>query len=212
MKTLIINGSPKANGNTACAGNLIKETLEKKGITTDIYHLAGKDIRPCLGCMSCFKTRDNKCIIDDDLNELIALSLDYDGIILGSPIHFATISSLAKCAFDRMFFVGMANDNSYRHKIGASYICVRRSGGVTGFDALNNYLLFSEMFVPSGNYWNVIHGRLPNEVDFDDEGKQTLEVLANNFAFLLKAVKDKKEDLPSFAKKKLTNFIREDLK
>lgn len=212
MKVLIINGSPKINGNTAYAGNFIKEMIEKENIIADIYHLANKDIRPCLACNACFKNRNNKCIIDDDLNDLISLALEYDGIILGSPIHFSSLSSLAKCAFDRLFYVSAANGNIFRHKIGASYVCVRRSGGISGFDSLNNYLLYAEMFVPGSNYWNIIHGHLPNEVKFDIEGIKTLETLTNNFVFLLKAIDDKKDALPPKTKKQLTNFIRDDLK
>lgn len=208
MKVLLINGSPNEKGNTYHGCTVIAKELNDNGIDTEIYNLSKKSILPCNACAACFKTKDNKCIQKDDLNDLIAKCLEVDGIILSSPIHYADISGLAKNAFDRMFYVSGANGNIFRHKVGASFVAVRRTGGIAGFQTLNNYLLYSEMFVTGSSYWNVIHGAKPEEIYQDAEGLDTLKTLGSNMAFLMKVLDSTSIDKPEKIKKAYTNFIR----
>ena len=212
MKFLLINGSPKANGNTFHACDFIKKKLEAQGIETEIYNLANKTFNPCLGCRSCFNNQNLKCVINDDLSDLIANCQDIDGIILGSPIHYADIAGIAKNAFDRLFYVSSANGNIFRHKVGASFVVVRRAGGIAGFQTLNNYLLYSEMFIASSTYWNIVYGATPEEIYCDAEGTSTLECLANNLAYLAKSLKESTLAKPPVVEKIRTNFVRDDLK
>lgn len=211
MKVLIINGSPNINGNTYSSALVLSEVLSEQAIDTEIYNLGNKVFNPCTACGSCFKNKDYRCIIHDDLNDLIEKCLGVDGLILGSPIHYGNISALAKNAFDRLFYVSTANKNIFRHKVGAAYIAVRRTGGIAGFHTLNNYLLYSEMFVASSSYWNVIHGQKPQQIYGDGEGIQTLKTLADNFAYLLKTINHSNVEKPEPRKKVSTNFVRDDL-
>lgn len=211
MKVLLINGSPHVNGNTYTAIKVLSDNLNEQGIETEIYNLGNKSFLPCTACSSCFKMRNNTCIIDDDLNGLIQKCLDVDGIVLASPVHYADVSALAKCAFDRLFYVSGANKNIFKHKVGASIAVVRRTGGMQAFNTLNTYLSYSEMFVVGSSYWNVIHGRLPGEVLADNEGIQTLQTLGDNMTYLLKTIESSTIERPIGRKKVMTNFIREDL-
>lgn len=212
MKVLLINGSPRLHGNTNLTNEYLIEEFKKHGIEAEQYHLANKDFRPCLACNTCYKTKDLRCVIDDDLNELISYVKDFDGVILSAPIHYADISGLAKAAFDRLFYVSGANGNIFKHKVGAGFVCVRRSGGIAGFHTLYNYLTYAEMFIASGNYWNIIHGNRAQEAEFDLEGRECLSTLSANMAFLLDSVNKNKANLPTTKKTQITNFIREDLK
>ncbi|MEG0283276.1 MAG: flavodoxin family protein [Erysipelotrichales bacterium] len=211
MKVLIINGSPNALGNTYEAATIVESALKEHDLDVEIYNLSNKHISYCNACSSCYKTRDNKCIIKDDLNDLIEKCIEADGIILGAPIHYADISGLAKNAFDRLFYVSSANGNIFRHKVGASFVAVRRTGGVNGYNTLNNYLLYSEMLVAGSTYWNVIYGQKPKEVHGDAEGVVTLQVMADNIAYLLKMKEATNIEAPAKRKKAFTNFVRKDL-
>jgi multimeric flavodoxin WrbA len=133
-----------------------------------------------------------------------------DGIVLGSPVHFSGMSAALKSFLDRAFYVSGANGNLMRHKVGAAVVAVRRSGGVATFDQLNHYILYSEMFMPTSNYWNVIHGRTPGEALQDLEGCQAMRVLGKNMAYLLKSLDSSKKDLaaPEQERKVMTSFIR----
>ena len=211
MKVLIVSGSPRENGNTFYAAKLMQDKLESEGIEVDFYNLANKNISQCQACNSCKKSQNKHCIIEDDLNDLIDKCLDVDGLIISSPIHFADISGIAKNAYDRLFFVCSANGNFLRHKVGASFVAVRRSGGIHGFHTLNNYLMYVEMFIASSSYWNIIHGWRPNEAYGDVEGVYTIENLAENYVFLLKSVTNSHYELPAKKPKEDTNFVRKDL-
>lgn len=212
MKVILINGSPRLEGNTSKANDFLIEEFKKYGIEAEQYHLANKDIKPCMACNACYKNKNGRCIIDDDLNDLIAYAKDFDGIMLSAPIHYADISGLAKAAFDRLFYVSGANGNIFKHKVGAGFVCVRRTGGIAGFHTLYNYLTYAEIFIASGTYWNVLHGNRPGEVTHDLEGLDTLSNLCANMSFLLEAVAKNKDNLPTTSKKVATNFIRDDLK
>lgn len=208
MKVIAINGSPKAEGNTYHALKVVTEQLEKEGIETEIIHVGNKNIRGCIACGGCAKNQNEKCVIDDEVNDIIQKLKAADGIIIGSPVYYASMAGTLKCFLDRAFYVAGANGGLYRHKVGASVVAVRRSGEVATFDHLNHYFTIGEMFMASSNYWNVIHGRMPGEALQDEEGVQTMRVLAKNLAFLLNAVDKNKNELPEKEQKIMTNFIR----
>jgi multimeric flavodoxin WrbA len=133
-----------------------------------------------------------------------------DGILLGSPVHYADISGAMKSFLDRAFYVTSVNNRMLRHKVGGSVIAVRRSGGVSAFSTLNNYLLYQEMFLAGSNYWNVIHGTAPGEVAQDGEGQQIMRILGRNMAWLMKTVRLGRETLPvpEMEQKIFTHFVR----
>lgn len=209
MKVLAINGSPHPKGNTYHALEVMKTQLEAQGITTEVFNLGSKPIRACTGCGACAKNKNMTCIFSDDVvNEGIKKMAEADGIILASPVHFSAMSGAMKSFLDRAFYVQGSNGGLFRHKVGCSVAVVRRSGEVATLDQLNHYLLYSEMIVPSGNYWAGIHGRTPGEVLQDKEGVQTLEVLANNMAWIMKVIKQSNIAPPAAVKKEWTHFIR----
>lgn len=208
MHVITINGSPKAEGNTYHALKIVADQLEKEGVTTEIIHIGNKNIRGCLACGGCAQNKDEKCVINDEVNDIIQKIKASDGIIIGSPTYYASIAGTMKCFLDRTFYTASANGGLFRHKVGASVVAVRRSGEVATFDHLNHYFTLGEMFIASSNYWNVIHGRLPGEVLQDEEGVQIMRVLGKNMAFLLKTIEMNKHNLPEKEVKIMTNFIR----
>lgn len=208
MNVIAINGSPKAEGNTYLALKTVTDELEKEGISTEIIHVGNKKIQGCLACRKCAENKNEKCVINDDVNEIIQKMKSADGIIIGSPVYFASIAGTMKCFLDRAFFVAHTNDGLFRHKVGASVAAVRRSGEVATFDHLNHYFTITEMFVASSNYWNIIHGRDPGEAVQDEEGIQTMRVLGKNMAFLIKSIAQNATSLPEKEAKIMTNFIR----
>lgn len=211
MKVIAFNGSPKKEGNTYHAITLVAKELESQGIEVEIVQVGDKAIRGCMACGACFKNRDEKCIMNDDVvNSYIQLIKDSDGIILGSPVHYSAISGTMKAFLDRMFYVSGANGNMFRHKVGASVVAVRRSGGLPAFNQLNNYINYAEMMMPASNYWNVIHGAKPGDALQDEEGVQIMRVLGKNMAYLMKLMDmpEAKAIKPEAEKKIAMNFIR----
>ncbi len=213
MKVVAINGSPKNNGNTAHLIDTIAQELAKEGIETEVMHIGNKTIRGCFGCGGCAKNQDERCVAKDDeyVNTCIQKMKEADGILIGSPVHFAGIAGTMKSFLDRAFYVSSANGNLFRHKVGASIVAVRRSGGVTTFDQLNHYLTYAEMMIPTTNYWNVVHGTLPGEVKEDLEGQQIARLLGKNMAWSLKLnqlAKDQNLVAPEREAKVRTNFVR----
>ena len=210
MKVVAFNGSPKSEGNTYHAIKILADELENQGIEVEIIHVGNKVIRGCTACNSCFKSRNERCIIDDEVNNWIQKIKEADGIIFGSPVHFSSIGATMKSFLDRAMYVASANKSLFRHKVGAAVVAVRRSGGIPAFNQLNNYISYSEMLMPNSNYWNVIHGTKPGDAVQDDEGVQIMRVLGKNMAWLMKLVdygKDKIEE-PELEKKVSTSFIR----
>ncbi|GAB6158712.1 flavodoxin family protein [Desulfotomaculum varum] len=211
MKVVAFNGSPHKNGNTYHAIKLVTDELEKQGIQTEIIQVGNKTIKGCIACGQCVKNKDEKCIItDDEVNEWIQKMKEADGIILGSPVHYSAIAGTMKSFLDRAFYVASVNNGLLRHKVGAAVVAVRRSGGLPTFDQLNNYLNYSEMFLPTSNYWNVIHGTKPGEALQDEEGVQIMRVLGKNMAWLLKVIEKGKQSIkpPEREAKTYMNFIR----
>lgn len=210
MKVVAFNGSPKKEGNTYHAIKMVAEELEKEGIEVEIIHVGDKTISGCHACNACIRNKNEKCIItNDEINEWIQKMKEADGIILGTPVHYSAIGGTMKAFLDRAFYVA-GSTGILRHKVGASVVAVRRSGGIPTFNQLNNYINYSEMLMPSSNYWNVVHGTAPGEVKEDEEGKQIMRVLGKNMAWLMKLVENGKETVkePEVEKKMLTNFIR----
>lgn len=208
MYVVAINGSPKAEGNTYHALKMVTDELESQGISTEIIHVGNKRIQGCLACGGCAKNQDEKCVINDEVNDIIQKMKKADGIILGSPVYYASMAGTMKCFLDRAFYVAGANGGLFRHKVGASVVAVRRSGEVATFDHLNHYFTLAEMFMASSNYWNVIHGRAPGEVVQDEEGVQIMRVLGKNMGYLLKQLNNNPMPLPEKEAKIFTSFIR----
>jgi len=210
MKVVAFNGSPNREGNTWHALRMVTAELEQAGIETEIVHVGNKTIRGCAACGQCFKNRNEKCVLPgDEVNEWIQKMKAADGIILSSPVHYAAIAGTMKSFLDRAFYVTGVNDGMLRHKVGASVVAVRRSGGVPTFEQLNNFINYAEMLMPASNYWNVIHGRSPGEATQDTEGVQIMRVLGKNMAWLMKLVEHGKGVItpPERENKTYLNFI-----
>lgn len=211
MKVVGFNGSPRKKGNTACSLNTVFAELENAGIETQMIHVGKEKIQGCKACYSCVKKQNEKCAIDDDpVNEWIQVMKSADGILLGSPVHFSGVAGTMKSFLDRTFFVSSVNGGLFRHKAGASVAAVRRSGGLPTVNTLNHYITYSEMIMPTSNYWNVAHGANPGEMEQDAEGKQIMAVLGRNMAWIMKIMEYGKENVPAPdpVVKTLTNFIR----
>ncbi|MDR3251018.1 MAG: flavodoxin family protein [Tannerella sp.] len=209
MKVVAINGSPRKSGNTAYALNVIGNVFREEGFDFEIIDVGGKHIRGCLACNKCAEKKDGKCVITGDmLNDSLAKMMEADGIIIASPVYYSGIAGTMKCFLDRAFFVASANGNRFRHKVGASVVAVRRTGGSMTFNALNHYLSISEMLIPSSNYWNVIHGLAPGDAAQDEEGIQIMKMLGKNMAWMLRMCERAKDMEPPQTEKIFTNFIR----
>jgi len=210
MKVIAINGSPNKQGNTWHAIQMVAAELAHEGIETEVIQVGNQAIRGCLACGGCVKHKNEQCVqTGDDLNAWIQKMKQADGIILGSPVHYSAIGGAMKSFLDRVFYVTSVNNGMLRHKVGASVVAVRRSGGLPTFDQLNNYLNYSEMLMPTSNYWNVIHGARAGEVTQDEEGVQIMRVLGKNMAWLMKLVENGKGSVvaPEREAKIYFNFI-----
>ncbi len=210
MKVVAFNGSPKKEGNTYHGIQIVAEELKKEGIEVEVIHVGNKVIRGCLACNGCVKNQNERCVIDDEVNDWIQKMKEADGIILGSPVHYSAIGGTMKAFLDRAFYVTSVNNGMLRHKVGASVVAVRRAGGVPTFEQLNNYINYSEMLMPTSNYWNVINGTAPGEAKEDTEGNQIMRVLGKNMAWLMKLVEFGKGKVkePEMEEKIFMNFIR----
>jgi multimeric flavodoxin WrbA len=188
VKVIAINGSPRKNGNTFQAIQIVFEELAKENIETELIQLADKKINHCKSCYKCAQTKNNKCggTPDDDLNEILGKMLKADGIILGSPTYFANVSSSMKALIDRAGLVAKINGPSLKRKVGAAVVAVRRQGATDVFSALNYFFLINEMIVPGSTYWNLAIGLNPGDIKKDEEGIQTFRNLGKNMAWLLK--------------------------
>ncbi|MGD9732671.1 MAG: flavodoxin family protein [Desulfamplus sp.] len=211
MKVVAFNGSPRKDGNTACSLNIVLAELDQEGIETELIQVGREEIHGCIACFTCAKKKNERCAFDDDpVNEWIQKMKSADGILIGSPVHFSGIAGRMKSFLDRAFFVFSVNGGMMRHKVGAAVAAVRRSGGVSTFDSLNHYLLYSEMVMPTANYWNVAYGMNPGEMQQDGEGKQIMSILGKNMAWLMKIMEAGRKSIapPEPTIKTMTNFIR----
>ena len=206
MKVLLINGSPKKDGNTAFALNQMAEVFHAEGVETEVIQVGSQLIRGCTGCGSCYKL--GKCVFDDLVNETAEKFKDADGIVFGSPVYYASPNGTLLSFLDRLFYSSGNIDK--RMKVGASVVVARRGGCTASMDVLNKYFTISQMPVASSTYWNIIHGAKPGEASYDAEGVRTVRNLAKNMVFLMRSVAIGKDTfgLPESEKKVFTNFIR----
>ncbi|GMU22892.1 MAG: FMN reductase [Phycisphaerae bacterium] len=189
MKVIAFNGSPRPDGNTRILLDRVLEPIKAQGIETEVFQLGGSDIHGCRACYACMRTKDGRCINDDDVaNECLAKMVEADGILLGSPTYFADLTTEMKALIDRTGFVARANGDLLRRKVGAAVIAVRRAGEIHAFDSINHFFLISQMIVPGSCYWNVGIGRDKGDVEKDEEGLKTMRILGENMAWLLQKI------------------------
>ena len=205
MKVLMINGSPHVSGNTALALKEMETIFRENGVEVETVQVGGKAIRGCIACGKCGEL--GKCVFDDLVNETAAKLESIDGLVLASPVYYASANGTLISFLDRLFY---SKGCDMTMKVGASVVCARRGGCSATFDELNKYFTISGMPVASSQYWNSIHGRLPGEAEQDGEGLQTVRVLARNMVFLMKSIQLGKESfgLPEKEPHVGTNFIR----
>ncbi len=209
MKVLIINGSPRPNGNTSIAVNEMVKVFEAEGIDTKGCQIGSKDIRGCIACGKCGET--GKCVFNDAVNELAPEFEEADGLVVASPVYYASANATLIAFLDRLFFSTHFNKTM---KVGASVVVARRGGCTATFDELNKYFTISGMPVASSQYWNCVHGREAGDAALDAEGLQTMRGLARNMSFLMKSIALGKEKfgIPEKEPWQPTHFIRDDLK
>lgn len=205
MKVLLINGSPRVNGNTAMALREMAQVFAREGIETETIQVGSKNIRGCIGCRSCKKT--GKCVFDDLVNETAPKFEACDGIVVGSPVYFASANATLVAFLTRLFYSVPCDK---RMKVGASVVVARRGGLSATFDELNKFFTISGMPIASSQYWNSVHGGAPGEAAQDVEGLQTMRTLASNMSFLIKSIALGKQTygLPEKEPITFTNFVR----
>jgi len=205
MKVVIINGSPRKDGNTSIAIEEMEKVFKENGIEYETYLVGNKNIRGCIGCGSC--RRSGRCAFNDIVNE-VAISFEKaDGLVVATPVYYASPNGTLVAFLDRLFFSSKFDKTM---KVGASVVCARRGGLSATFDMLNKYFTISQMPIVSSNYWNSIHGGAAGEAVADEEGRQTMRILAENMAFLMKSIELGKKEIgmPRQEQKLFTNFIR----
>ncbi len=205
MKVLMVNGSPRVDGNTAVALREMEKIFEAEGVETDTIQIGNKDIRGCIACGTCFKK--GKCVFDDIVNETQSKFEACDGLVIASPVYYASANGTLISFLDRLFYSAPFDKSM---KVGASVVVARRGGLSATFDELNKYFMISNMPVASSQYWNSVHGREQGEAAQDAEGLQTMRTLARNMTFLMKSIALGKEKygLPEKEPFERTNFIR----
>lgn len=190
MKVVAFNGSPHRDGNTAILITEVFKVLENHGIETEMIQLGNKPVHGCTACMKCREIQDGQCHIKNDhLNLCLQKMVEADGIIIGSPVYFADVTTEVKALIDVAGYVTRANGFTLKRKIGAAVIAVRRGGALHAFETINNFFLINQMIVPGSSYWNFAFGRNQGEVVNDAEGMQTMQTLGENMAWLLQQVK-----------------------
>ena len=207
MKVLIINGSPRIDGNTTVAINELTKTFEKEKINTEIINIGNKEVRGCIACYKCCET--GKCIFNDIVNEIAPKLTNANGLIVASPVYYAQANATLVAFLQRLFF-STSRTIDKTMKVGASVAICRRGGASATFDELNKYFTISGMPIASSQYWNSIHGRNLGEAEKDLEGLQTMRTLAKNMAFLIKSINLGKKEfgLPEKEEPVFTHFIR----
>lgn len=205
MNVLMINGSPRAGGNTARALAEMASVFAKNGIETEIVQIGGKDIRGCVACGYCYQ--NHRCVVDDLVNEIAPKFEACDGLVVASPVYYASANGTLVSFLDRLFY---STHFPKCMKVGASVAVARRGGCSATFDQLNKYFTISGMPIASSQYWNSVHGRLPGEAEQDAEGLQTMRFLAENITFLIKSIALGKEQfaVPTREPWQPTHFIR----
>lgn len=207
MKVLLINGSPRGDKCTRCALEIAAAEIEANGVETEIIDVGSKPVQGCIGCGGCVKL--GKCVFaGDGVNECVEKMRECDGVIIGSPVHYAAASGSVTSFMDRACYSG---GSAFAYKPGAAVVSCRRGGASAAFDQLNKYFTILNMPVVSSNYWNMVHGNTPEEVMQDEEGVQTMKILGKNMAWLVKAIDAGKNNgvpVPEKEEKIKTNYIR----
>lgn len=205
MNVLIINGSPRMNGNTTIAVNEMVKVFEAEGVDAEVVQIGNKDVRGCIACGSC--AEKGKCVFDDVVNELAPKFEAADGLVLATPVYYASANATLIACLDRLFY---STHFDKTMKVGASVAVARRGGCSATFDELNKYFTICNMPVASSQYWNCVHGREKGQANQDLEGLQTMRVLARNMTFLMKSIALGKEQfgLPEKEEWQPTHFIR----
>ncbi len=205
LKVLMFNGSPRPNGNTAVALREIETVFRENGVEVETVIIGNRAIRGCVACGGCAKI--GKCVFDDAVNELAPKFEAADGLVVASPVYYASANATLVACLDRLFY---STPFDKTMKVGASVVCARRGGCSATFDELNKYFTISGMPVASSQYWNSIHGRTPGEAEADGEGRQTMRTLARNMTFLMRSIALGKErfGLPEQEARIATHFIR----
>lgn len=183
MKVIILNGSPKAEGNTATALHEVEMVLNEQGIETEWFHVGQRQIHGCIACNKCWDT--NVCCFGDIVNEISEKMDEADGLVIGSPVYFASPSGTMLSLLDRLFYSSL--HKNWMMKVGASVAIARRGGATATMDVLNKYFLKTNMPVVPSQYWSIGHGTEPGEVVQDQEGMQTMRQLGLNMAFMIKS-------------------------
>ena len=204
MKVLILNGSPRVNGNTTIALNEMISIFDSEGVETEVVQIGNKDIRGCIACGSC--KANGKCMFDDIVNELAPKFENADGLVIASPVYYASANATLIACLDRLFY---STSFDRTMKVGASVVVARRGGCSSTFDELNKYFMNCGMAVATSQYWNSVHGRVPGEASKDLEGLQTMRALARNMTFLMRSIALGKEKygLPMQEEREWTHFI-----
>ena len=205
MKVLMINGSPRVGGNTAIALKEMEKAFVKNGIEVETVQIGNKAIRGCIACGTCAKK--GQCVFDDAVNEVAPKFAEADGLVIASPVYYASANGTLVSFLDRLFYSCHCDK---RMKVGAAVAVARRGGLSATFDELNKYFTINSMPVAASNYWNSVHGGAKGDAEQDAEGLQTVRVLADNMSFLMKSIALGKEQigLPEAEPKQYTNFIR----
>lgn len=205
MKVLMLNGSPHQNGNTSIALHEMEKIFRQEGVEAEILHVGNRDIRGCIGCRKCAET--GKCVFDDLVNEAAPKFQECDGLVVGSPVYYASANATLVAFLTRLFY---STHFDKTMKVGASVVVARRGGLSATFDELNKFFTISGMPVASGQYWNSVHGQMPGEAEQDAEGLQGMRTLARNMTFLMRGVELAKEKygLPEREPFERMNFIR----
>lgn len=205
MKVLILNGSPRVDGNTTVAVNELVNTFNVEGIETEVVQVGGKIIRGCVACLGC--TKIGKCVFDDTVNEVAEKFKDADGLIVASPVYYAQANATLVALLTRLFYSARFDKTM---KVGASVAVARRGGCSSTFDELNKFFTISGMPVVSSQYWNSVHGKDKGQAEEDEEGLQTMRVLARNASFLIKSIALGKEQfgIPGKESRIYTNFVK----
>ena len=189
MKVIGINGSPRKEGNTSILIQTLFNELNRQGIDTEMISLSGQNIRGCTACGVCMKQKNQQCIITDDFfNTYLEKMIGAHGIILGSPVYSAGVTSQIKALIDRASMVLAANRGLLKYKVGATVIAARRGGAISAFDTLNHFLHSKEMFLVGSTYWNMGYGNAIGEVEQDQEGMANMKNIGENMAWLLKKI------------------------
>jgi multimeric flavodoxin WrbA len=197
MKVIAINGSPRKKGNTEFLLREVMSELEKENIKTELIQLGGRDVNGCVACMKCRKEKDGRCHKKNDiLNDIIAKMVKADGIIIGSPVYFADLTSETKALLDVAGYALRGAGNPLKRRVGAAVIAVRRAGAIHAFDSINHFFLINEMIIPGSSYWNIGIGREKGEVENDEEGIKTMHTLGQNMAWLLQKINKKGVEKP----------------